>query len=209
MAHYFDRTPDSQSHPKVVSIRINGIELTFQTDTGVFSHDRIDFGSQLLIEAVVADLQRDGIRKGRLLDLGCGYGPVGIALKRVFPAMEATLSDVNERSLALAKKNADRNGVKFARIVRSDAFADLPGPFEIVVTNPPVRAGKATVYAFFEGALDRLAPGGRLYVVLQRKQGAPSAAVRLEALFGNCEAIEKDGGYRVLRCVMKDMTVEP
>jgi 16S rRNA (guanine1207-N2)-methyltransferase len=120
--------------------------------------------------------------------------------------MEPTLSDVNERSLKLAKKNAEHNGVKAAAFVLSDAFSKLPGPFDIVVTNPPVRAGKATVHAFFEGAFERLVTGGRLYVVLQRKQGAPSATEKLEAIFGNCEAIEKDGGYRVLRCIKKDVT---
>jgi 16S rRNA (guanine1207-N2)-methyltransferase len=205
-SHYFDKQPDVASRPKEIPTRIQGIDFTFQTDNGVFSKGRIDFGSNLLIDAAAVDLKKAGIRKGRLLDIGCGYGPIGIALKRIFPAMEPTLSDVNERSLKLAKKNAEHNGVKAAAFVLSDAFSKLPGPFDIVVTNPPVRAGKATVHAFFEGAFERLVTGGRLYVVLQRKQGAPSATEKLEAIFGNCEAIEKDGGYRVLRCIKKDVT---
>jgi 16S rRNA (guanine1207-N2)-methyltransferase len=207
MAHYFDRKPVVESRPMEIATRLHGIDLSFETDRGVFSPERIDFGTRLLIEAVTEDLQEAGIRKGRLLDIGCGYGPVGIALKRIFPAIEPTLSDVNERSVALAKRNAAKNGVKGLEVVVSDGYERLPGPFDVIVTNPPVRAGKAVVHAFFEGALERLVPGGRLYVVLQRKQGAPSAAEKLEALFGACEAIERDAGYRVMRCVKKAVTV--
>jgi len=206
MAHYFDRNPEVASRPNEFSTRIRGIDLAFETDRGVFSPERIDFGTRLLIETVAEDLAQAGIRKGRLLDLGCGYGPVGIALKRIYPALEPTLSDVNERSVALAKKNATKNGVRGVEVLVSDGFERLAGPFDLVVTNPPVRAGKSVVHAFFEGAYERLAPGGRLYVVLQRKQGAPSATEKLEALFGDCEAIEKDAGYRVLRCVKKVVT---
>ncbi len=203
MSHYYDRNPAVESRPQEIETRIHGIDLSFETDRGVFSPERIDFGTRLLIEAVADDLSKAGVRKGRLLDIGCGYGPVGIALKRIFPALEPTLSDVNERSAALAKKNATKNGVRGLEVVVSDGYERLPGPFDIVVTNPPVRAGKAVVHAFFEGAFERLAPGGRLYVVLQRKQGAPSAAEKLESLFGVCEAIEIDAGYRVLRCEKK------
>ncbi len=203
MSHYFDARPQAESRPREVFLRVRGIDLSFETDSGMFSPERIDFGSRLLIEAVAEDLLAAGVKTGRLLDLGCGYGPVGIALKRVFPALEPTLADVNERACALARKNAARNGVKGIEVVVSDAFERLPGPYDVVVTNPPVRAGKDVVHAFFQGAWERLVPGGRLYVVLQRKQGAPSAAEWLEARFGSCDAIEKDAGYRVLRSVRK------
>ncbi len=110
------------------------------------------------------------------------------------------MADVNARAIRLAGENASRNQVSFAQIVQSDGFTNLEGMFDHILTNPPVRAGKAVVHSFFDGAYKHLVPGGCLYVVLQKKQGAPSAATYLEALFGNCTAIAKSAGFRVLRC---------
>ncbi|MBP7402376.1 MAG: class I SAM-dependent methyltransferase [Clostridia bacterium] len=201
MAHYYDPHPEGEGRPGTAAIRIDGRDFSFDTAGGVFSSRRVDFGTVLLIEAAIAEIRRNGQGKGRLLDLGCGYGAVGIILKRAFPAMDVVLSDVNERALRLAKSNAERNQVSFARFVRSDAFEGLPETFDWILTNPPIRAGKAVVHRFFQGAYEHLAPGGTLFVVIQKKQGAPSASSFLEETFGNCEPIEKSAGFRVLRCV--------
>lgn len=189
--HYFTREPASASRVATAVWAHGGREYEFLTDSGVFSRGHVDFGSRLLAESLPA-------LSGRALDLGCGYGFVGIALKLMNPGLAVVLCDVNARALGLARENAKRLGAA-AEVVESDGYAAVRGTFDAIVTNPPVRAGKDVYYPWFGGAPERLAPGGALYVVLQRKQGAPSAQRYLETLFRRVETVERDAGYHVIR----------
>ncbi len=199
MAHYFDENPTTPSGPKTLEARFHGIDFVFTSDTAVFAKRQIDYGTKLLLDTAILDLHTRCIKKGRLLDLGCGYGVIGITMKRVFPAMEVVMADVNQRAISLTGENVKTNHCPFVSIVSSDAWANIEGDFDIVITNPPVRAGKKTVFSFYDGAFEHLTPGGFLYVVLQKKQGAPSSLIHMEQLFGNCEIIEKDAGYWIMR----------
>lgn len=199
MSHYFDSTPEKTSQPRELSLRLQGTDLTFISDTAVFSRRQIDFGSRLLLETVAVILREENRGKGRLLDLGCGYGVLGLSLKRLFPALEVTLADVNQRALELTRQNSRKNHCSFVDIVLSDGWENLSGSFDNVVTNPPVRAGKQVVFSFYQGAYQQIVSGGSLFVVLQKKQGAPSSVKKLIELFGNCEIINKDAGYWILR----------
>ncbi len=201
MAHYFTPVPETPSDRQTIDARIHGIDFRFISDTQVFSKKHVDFGTRLMLETAINNLSTREMRRGRLLDLGCGYGVVGIVMKRAFPAMDVWLTDVNERAVELSKENAKANQCAFLTIGTSDGFESIEGDFQVIMTNPPVRAGKATVFSFYAGAYDHLAPGGLLYVVLQKKQGAQSSLNRLLELFGNCEVLEKDGGYWVMRSI--------
>lgn len=204
MPHYFDRNPEVVHQPKSLQVRVDGVNLTFHTDSGVFSRSQLDFGTNLLIETALADTRKNGTAMhGRLLDLGCGYGPVGIAFKRLFPPLSVVMVDINGRAVELAQKNAAENQIRYPDIREGDGFSVIKPDelFDYVLTNPPIRAGKKTVYAFFDGTWQHLKPGGVLYVVIQKKQGAPSAQTRLEELFGNCEMIAHQSGYRILKAV--------
>ena len=204
MAHYYDSVPDTPSERRTIEYRANGMNFRFVTDTNVFSRSEIDKGSDLLINSVIEDIKERGAKKGeRLLDLGCGYGPVGIVMKSVFMAFEVTQVDVNSRAVELSKENAERNNVKMKKCVQSDVLSALGDDeiFDIVMTNPPVRAGKQTVFAFYDQAYEHMASGASIYAVLQRKQGAPSTEKKLMELFGNCETVAISGGYRVMRSV--------
>lgn len=196
MPHYFDQNPQSESQVRSFQTRIHGIDFEFATDSGVFSRNRMDFGTELLIETVIKDQQK---MKGKLADLGCGYGPVGIVMKRAFPSLDVILCDVNSRALSLARQNARSNQVAYLQIVQSDALATVEGPLDYVLTNPPIRAGKAVVHRFFSEAWEKLAPDGLLYVVIQKKQGAPSALGKITELFGEAEVIERSAGYWIIR----------
>lgn len=204
MTHYFSPNPETPSERRMIEARIHGKDFQFVSDTQVFSRSHVDFGTRLMLETVISDLSLRELRRGRLLDLGCGYGVAGIVMKRVFPAMDVVLSDVNERAVELSVENAKSNQCAFLTIRASDGFESIEGDFQVIMTNPPVRAGKATVFSFYEGAFEHLATGGLLYVVLQKKQGAPSSLNRLTELFGNCEVLEKDSGYWVMRCIKSD-----
>ncbi|HBP38960.1 MAG TPA: 16S rRNA methyltransferase [Clostridiales bacterium] len=196
MPHYFDENPSTEHRPAEWQIRFRGQDFRFLTDSGVFSRRRLDFGSELLIETVIRD---QGKLAGRLLDLGCGYGPIGIVLKRLFPALEVVLADVNTRALDLARQNVRLNQTLYLEICQSDGLQSVAGDFNFILLNPPIRAGKAVVYRLFAEAAERLRPGGRLYVVIQKKQGAQSALRQLQALCGSAAVIERQAGYWILQ----------
>lgn len=201
MAHYYEENPQGESDRHVIQARMHGMDFFFTTDAEVFSKKFLDFGSRTLLETAIEDLSALNRKKGKFLDLGCGYGPVGIIMKRVFPSMEVTMVDINERALALARENAETNGVKCVDVHKSDGCASVEGLYDVVLTNPPVRAGKQTVFAFYDGAYEHLNEGGLLYVVLQKKQGAPSSEKYLLEKFGNCAIIAKESGYWIMKSV--------
>lgn len=204
MAHYYDSMPDTPSNRKFIDYRQNGINFRFVTDTNVFSRSEIDKGTDLMLESAIADIKARGARKGeRLLDLGCGYGVVSTVMKSVFMSFDVTAVDVNNRAVALTKENAELNRLTLKKAVASDVLAalDKEDMFDVVLTNPPVRAGKQTVFAFYEQAFEHMVEGASIYVVLQRKQGAPSTEKKLIELFGNCETVAISGGYRVMKSV--------
>ncbi len=196
MSHYFDSNPVSEHLEKEIQVRLAGQDFAFITDQSVFSRQKLDTGSKYLIEAVLKD---DPPKIGRLLDLGCGYGAVGVIMKRLCPAMSVVLCDINERAVALARRNADLNQVRFIDIVRSDGFEAVAGSFDMILTNPPIRAGKQTVYRFFSGASGRLNLQGALYVVIRKQQGAASAVKKLQELFIDVMVLDRRAGYWIIR----------
>ena len=195
MSHYFDEIPDVGHAVRTIESRFNGINFIFETDRGVFSRDRIDFGTELLIQTFLKHVDKP---QGTALDLGCGYGPVGIVLKRCFPWLNVILSDINARALELAERNVRANLIGDVTLVSADGVPVEAFGATYVLTNPPIRAGKKTVHRLFAESYSALAPQGQLYVVIQKKQGAASAEKVISELFGNCLIVTRSAGYRVL-----------
>jgi 16S rRNA (guanine1207-N2)-methyltransferase len=195
--HYFTESPASAHEPREVTLRCGERTLICRTDAGVFSRQRLDPGSALLLEALAKALPADF--SDRALDLGCGWGAVGLCLACRFPQAELTLCDVNRRALDLAERNFARNGLR-GTFHLSDGLADVPGEFALIATNPPIRAGKAVLWRLFAESRARLAPGGALFVVIRKQQGAPSALAHLRGLFDAAEVVARGGGYWVIRC---------
>lgn len=195
--HYFSSTPQSERSPKTWQYELRGTMYTFTSDAGVFSKNEVDFGSRLLIEEFT-----EPETTGDFLDLGCGYGPIGIALADHFPERHMVMSDVNERALELAKENAGHNSAENVTILKSDRFAGLKQrSFAAIITNPPIRAGKQVVHQIFEESAKSLKPGGTLWVVIQKKQGAPSAKKKLESLFAEVDTVTRDKRYYIFKAV--------
>jgi 16S rRNA (guanine1207-N2)-methyltransferase len=193
--HYYSSQPNVEHELRTIRVTVRGFDLTFWTDAGVFSKTGIDFGSRLLIETMEIPVG------AKVLDVGCGYGPIGITAAMLAESGEVTMVDVNERAVFLAKKNIEQNMAPGAKAIVSDRFEKVGGEkFDRILTNPPIRAGKAVVHSIFEGAAEHLNAGGELWVVIQKKQGAPSAKKKLEELFGSVEDVARDAGYRIFRC---------
>lgn len=195
MRHYFDASPETAHEEKFLNMRLRGHDFRFKTDRQVFSRHAVDYGTQLLIETVLDDEKL----YGRMLDLGCGYGPVGIISKRLAPHLDLVMSDVNKRAVSLAKENLKLNQIKYVQVIVSDGLQHIEGSFNVISLNPPVRAGKQVVYRLFEDAFAHLAKNGYLYVVIQKKQGALSAQKALETITPHVERINRSAGYWVLR----------
>lgn len=187
---YYEKNPTAVHDIHELKVSLLGTSMTFLTDSGVFSKKMVDYGSQVLLNNLE-------LEKGqRLLDVGCGYGPLGLTLSKVF-GVNATLVDINSRAIELAQKNAEKNSVT-ATIFQSNLYENVSETFHHIISNPPIRAGKAVVHEVISGAYDHLLPGGKVTIVIQKKQGAPSAKAKMEEIFGNCEIKKKDKGYYIL-----------
>lgn len=193
--HYYTNKPTVGHDERTIRDNLRGMDYEFRTDAGVFSKGGVDFGSKLLIETM------DIASGERVLDVGCGYGPIGLVAARLADPGMVTMIDINERAVQLAKENAKQNRISNVEILVSDLFETVKGrTFHTILTNPPIRAGKETVHRIFAEAKEHLEPGGKLWVVIQKKQGAPSAYTRLEELFGSVEEAAKSKGFKIFTC---------
>ena len=191
--HYFSARPQSRHRYAEASYEYRGCALTFTTDAGVFSRGEIDFGTDVLLRALPQEVG------GRVLDLGCGWGAVGVSVGKRYPDARILMTDVNERALELASANARSNGVA-AETRISDGFAAVDGGFDYILTNPPIRAGKQVIYRMFSDAAAHLTAEGRLYFVIRKQQGAESALKYVQTVYRAADVIEKSGGFWVIRC---------
>ncbi|MEW6725289.1 MAG: methyltransferase [Bacillota bacterium] len=191
---YFTTRPSSREEVAEFSEEIRGIRLTLLTGGGVFSRNRIDFGTRLLLEYLELP------ETGPFLDLGCGYGPIAITVARLRPGVRVIGVEVNQRAAQLAMENAVRNQAANVEIRTGSGFAPVAGEqFSAIITNPPFRAGKALVHAWLEQAADHLAPEAALWVVVGNKQGAESLTGRMKQLYHEVGVVKCKGGFRVLR----------
>ncbi len=197
--HYF--SPQTQylssavlQNRRPLSLSARGQTLRFATGEGTFSKKSLDAGSRLLIETLKMP------EKAHFCDLGCGWGVVGAFAAASFPEAKIWACDINPRAAQLASWNFQLNDLKTAVAWCGDGLeAARREFFEVVACNPPVRAGNAAIERLFEGAFGSLKPGGALWVVLRTAQGAKSWQKRLATQFGECETVEMDAGYRILK----------
>ncbi len=195
--HYYSKTQEGlESKPNEFTFNFKEHKFIFHTDSGVFSKNYIDYGSFVMLKNFVPnsiDLP--------ILDMGAGYGPIGIVISKLYNK-EVLMCEINERAYMLNKRNIEANQAIKAEVFLSDLYEKVKDKtFSSIITNPPIRAGKKVVYEIYDGAYSQLTSNGELWVVIQKKQGAPSSKDHLLALFGNCSVVAKDKGYYILKCI--------
>lgn len=194
--HYYTQKPEVEEKLSTWETELNELSFKFTTSTGVFSKNEVDFGSRLLIETI----QKPDIQ-APILDLGCGYGPIGLSLAKKYPDTLIKMVDINERAIKMSKLNASQNEVANVDITQSDGFEGLDEneKYSLIVTNPPIRTGKKFIYSLFEESKKYLHQNGELWIVIQKKQGAASAIKFLEEQFNEVTIEERKKGYFVIR----------
>lgn len=202
MNHYFMNNEKLESKPNEIKAVFGVYEFSFITDIGVFSKSGVDYGSRVLINAFKPN---NSATNGRILDVGCGYGPIGIVLGKLYPEHRIDMVDINDRAIELADKNIKNNNVSNVSVHKSNLYENVTKKYSSIISNPPIRAGKHIVHAIIEQAKDHLDKLGELWIVIQKKQGAPSAKKKMFEIFGNAEVVERNKGYFILKSVIEDL----
>lgn len=195
MEQYFTNNPDLKSELRTIIYKNKTQTLTFYSDNGVFSKDKLDFGSTLLLETVLKNVNTDNLN---ILDVGCGYGFLGISLAKFLNA-HVTMCDINKRALHLAKRNCEKNNVKsLCEVLESNIYENITNIYDLIITNPPIRAGKEVVYGILDGARDYLKEDGELWMVIRKNQGAKSTIEHLKNNY-ECEIVTKSKGFYIIK----------
>ena len=208
MSHYFSEKQEVKSDRKIIKYEIENKNFEFVTDNGVFSKTKVDFGTDVMLKVFLRENMNKKNQKFDVLDIGCGYGVVSVVVKAFFQKIKTVSSDVNERALELTAENLLKNEVvkdendEF-EVRKSFAFDSISEKFDVILSNPPIRAGKQTIFQIYEKSFEHLNENGEFYCVIQTKHGAKSTQKKLEEVFGNCETLEIDAGYRIFRSVKK------
>lgn len=205
-SHYFSPQSVPATDPakpirmKTIRMTVKGHHLEMAAGNGMFSKSAFDDGSRLLIKNILPAIQV--LPPGALVcDLGCGWGPIGCFLAAHNPSTPVVMCDINARAAWFARLNAQKNGLPNAFVWCGDGLSAAKNEvFDVVVCNPPIRAGNAVIGVLFDGAHRCLKTGGELWVVIRTSQGAKSWQKKLEAMFGNCETVFIVSGYRILKC---------
>ena len=195
MSHYFKNDDSLKSEKRLIKYTINSKYFELVSDLGVFSKNELDSGSELLIKNAI----KENIN-GEILDVGCGYGPIGITLSLLCPITKVDFIDVNKRALNLTEENAKKYNLKNYHVFESDGFEKINSNYDFILINPPIRAGKEVIFKMFEDSIKHLKNDGVLLIVIRKDQGAPSAKNKLLSIYNNCETIDREKGYHILKC---------
>lgn len=197
MEHYFTENPDVISKKREILYKFKNINFKFISDNGVFSKAHVDSGTEVLLKSF---FNSNELESFKLLDFGCAYGVIGIVVAKLFENSEITFSDINNRAIDLTKENIKVNNIKNKiNLIQSDIFSNITEKFDIILLNPPIRAGKKTIFEMYKESYKHLNNNSFLYVVIMTKHGAKSTEKELASLFEEVTCLSKDKGYRVYR----------
>ncbi len=199
MSHYYINDPNVTSKERTFTYTYGSKTLTFTSDNGVFSKDRVDFGTHLLLQHMDFSISPTSI-----LDVGCGIGIIGLSLASMFPKSQVDMIDINTRALALAKKNQEQNHLSNVHIYESNVYENVHQTYDLIITNPPIRAGKKVVHSIVIEGFHKLNNNGSLIMVIQKKQGALSMEELCKEVFNHVCVRFKKNGYFIFQSIKKE-----
>lgn len=194
MPQYFDNDENIKSKVNFFNYEFEGETYNFKSDNGVFSKNELDIGTLFFLNTL-----KDEPISGNVLDLGCGIGCLVITLAKVFPNSSFQGVEINQRALELCKDNMKLNNVSNVEVYESNICDKVEGKFDVIVSNPPIRAGKEVICEFYKQAYEHLSIKGYLYIVIRKSHGAETSKRKIEEIFGNCEVLKKKKGIYVLK----------
>ncbi len=189
--HYFSEKPESELKLTKISARLRGSEIELWTGAGVFSGKKVDKGTELLANDCIIK------ENWRILDIGCGYGAVGISIAKAYHSSEVVMTDINNRAVKLARMNKKLHNLKNISVVQGDIYENVSGKFDAILLNPPQAAGKETCFKMIEESKGFLKKRGVLQVVARHNKGGKTLAEKMKSIFGNMEAVSIKSGYRI------------
>ena len=192
MEHYFTNNQNLKSELRDIDISLHGINFKFKSDNGVFSKNKIDYASLFLVKTFLETNQKE---LNSILDIGCGYGFIGISLSKILNK-HVDMYDINKRAIHLCEMNIDINKVD-ARVEESNIYEKVLNNYDLIITNPPIRVGKEILLEFLKGGLERLNKDGELWFVISKDQGAKSVKKELEKI-ATCNLVDKSKGFWVI-----------
>lgn len=195
MSHYFKNDSNVKSERRNLYFEFKGYNLRFVSDNGVFSKNEIDDGSELLLKTYI-----EKGRRGRVLDVGSGVGVIGITVSKVNDC-EVNMLEINKRAVDLCEENININNVNKCIVYESDLYEKANGVFDVVISNPPIRAGKKVVFEILEKAKEFLNVNGELWIVVRKSHGADSCKKKMNEVYGNCEIVKRDKGFYILKSI--------
>lgn len=195
-SHYFLTDDSLKSNKKNIEYMFNNKKFNLITDNGVFSKNKVDFGSDLLLKTFFKDKK---LNKAKVLDYGCGYGIIGVVIKYFNKSFNLYSVDINERAIELTKENFINNKIEDFNVYNISDFDE--NNFDYILLNPPIRTGKDNIYSMYENSYNKLNKNGVFYIVIQTKQGAKSSEKKLKELFGNVQCLEIEDGYRIYKSI--------
>lgn len=191
--HYYTPKPTAKSVSRTIRAHLRGKDFEFLTDSSMFSNTKVDNGTALLVEEAIIE------PGSKILDLGCGYGVIGIVLKQTCHQCDVTLTDVNERAVKLARQNAKRAGVTVTAVY-GDQYSPIDGQqFDAIFLNPPQTAGRKLCNSMIEHGISHLNVGGSFWLVARHNVGGSEFEKKMQEVFGNVETIARQSGFRVYR----------
>ena len=194
MNHYFTNEPVKKVQHHQVKFVFEHQSFTLQSAAGIFSSTRLDPGTEILIETLLKESLH-----GDVLDLGCGYGAIGVTLGKLRPTLKVSMSDVKEAALMLAQENIRLHHLPSVKTYQSNGFETIQDQFDTIILNPPIRAGKKVMYHLYQQSYEHLREGGTFYIVIRKDLGALSSEKELHKQFKTVERLARHHGYHVYR----------
>lgn len=195
MSHYFEDIKREEKDYFFIEGYINNKKYKFKSCNNVFSKKEVDYGSNLLIKTIINNYNDLGTK---VLDMGCGYGAIGISLADQYKNTHFVLTDITKTATRLAKDNLHHNNITNAEVINGNLYENVSGSFDFIITNPPISAGKKVLFEIVDKAYEHLEKEGQLILVVKKKHGQESMKKHMEAVFGNTEVLKRDKGYYII-----------